>query len=170
MRNFAFAVVMLVLFVVPTFAQDVRVLPFESLFQNLEAVPNGNGLDVVQAGRPLHVYTVVEVPPGAMRVRFIYSLASDESSSLHLVTTDTARTISIRNTDGEIVQRKVTVRLMYFCKNVEETTCRGTLQSLLDQGVRIQSLGVPNLEGLESLPEKDLILSFRMASNGKLRW
>ncbi|MEQ1499853.1 MAG: hypothetical protein ABL917_00580 [Parcubacteria group bacterium] len=167
--KFVLAFAAFALSVTPSFGQEIRVVPYESLFHGLEVVKKGPSLEVVRDGRELIDKTVVEVPSGALHVRHSFFVEGDENSSAHMVVLQEAPTAVLKDADGEEKSRTASLRVLYRCKGSDTVGCMTAFRALLMSGLQMQSLGVSNLEGMSVLPDKDMIFSFYVNSVGKFR-
>ncbi len=167
--KFWFALVVLALSVTSSFAQEIRMVPYDNLFQGLEVVKKGSDLEIVRDGRELVNKTVVEVPSGALHVRHNFLVESDENSSLHMVVLQETPTAVLKDTDGVKKTRTTSLRTLYYCNGSDTIGCMTVFRALLKSGLQMQSWGVPTLEGLSALPDKELVFSFYVNSIGKFR-
>jgi len=142
MKRLFYALTVIIFFVPAVmFAQDVKVLSWNDFLSGTKFAETETGKwDFVHAGRPLHEYTVVNVPAGIFSIRNMFRIGEDfNGGSFYLVVLNSQASFKF---DGH----ETSMRMMFACKVENYAVCRDALAERLRRDIRVQSLGVSDEE------------------------
>lgn len=150
-------------------AQEIKTVAWDGFLRGIEFAKLDAAWDFVHDGRPIHEYTVVEVPAETLSVKHSIRLHADGNRSFHLVVTDKQVTLQFKSKDGANLRRDASIRIVFSCDAVDEMTCQRRLAELLRGNVAMQSLGMADSDEYEKsgVPPKGLILLFLMNTSGR---
>ncbi|MEX2013972.1 MAG: hypothetical protein WD896_01300 [Parcubacteria group bacterium] len=164
MVNLLFAVVMFFVMVTASEAEDFKMATWDGYVQGLQfAQLSGGDWNFVYDGRVAQGYVMVDVPAGLMRIKDVLRFREEGSEKKYLVVTDKEVYLRLRDQSG-VKRRSVTIRIVFFCLRMEESSCMEYLTKTLKNGTVMGSLGVLAVseDYLKSgvLPDSKLFMTF----------